>query len=81
MCSGSLQVLSCISKSAASRLRKVILLLCSALVRPGWSAGSSAGLPSVRHGHTGWSPARGHEEDEGAGASNMRGEAVRAETV
>ena len=44
---------SCIRKIVASRLRKVILPLCSALVRHFWSPESSTVLPSKeRHGHT-----------------------------
>lgn len=44
---------SCIRNIIASRLRKVILLLCLALVRHIWSPESSTVLPSKeRHGHT-----------------------------
>lgn len=43
---------SCIRKIIASRLRKVILLLCLALVRHIWSPESSTVVPSKeRHGH------------------------------
>ena len=34
-----------------------------------------------RHGHTGESLTKGHEDDEGSGASHMRGKAERAGTV
>lgn len=34
-----------------------------------------------RYGHTGVSPVKGHEGDEGSGASEKRGEADRARTV
>ena len=33
-----------------------------------WSTGSSSGLPSTRHAHTGESPAKGHKDEEGTGA-------------
>jgi len=60
----------------------VILSLCSALVRHIWSAGPSAGLPAPdRHGLTGLSPAKGHEGDEGTGASVIQGKAKRAGAV
>jgi len=40
--------LDCIQRSIAGGSRKVVLSLCSALVRHIWSAGSSAGLASMR---------------------------------
>ncbi|GAB0176301.1 mitochondrial enolase superfamily member 1 [Grus japonensis] len=39
--------LGCVRQTTASRLKKAILLLCSALVRHTWSAGSSPGLSSA----------------------------------
>lgn len=56
-------LLGCIRESIASRMRKVILLLCSALVTLIWSVGYSLS-PSgqERHGHTGANPAKGHED-------------------
>lgn len=40
--------LGCIGHSFIAEVRKVILLLCPALVRPVWSAASSSGLHSTR---------------------------------
>ncbi|KAK4825525.1 hypothetical protein QYF61_000038 [Mycteria americana] len=38
-------------------------------------------LPAERQGHTGESPAKGHKDNEGAGASVLRGKAETAESV
>lgn len=49
MCSGRFQVLSYIIKKRRDRrLRKVILPLCSVLVKYNWSSRSRAGLPQYK---------------------------------
>jgi len=48
-------ILGCFRKSTASRLRDMILLLCSALLRHIWSAVSSSRLPSTTERGTYWS--------------------------
>lgn len=50
-------------------------------VRHIWRAGSSSGLPSTMHGHTGDRPKKGHEDSEGPEASDIQREAKRAEPV
>lgn len=62
-------ILGCIGQSAASGAKEVIPSLCSALRRHCWSVGSCADLPNIRKStHTGTSPAKGHDGDEGIGA-------------
>lgn len=54
-----------IRQSAVSRLREVIPLHYSALVRHIWRAVSRSGLPTVKEiGHTRANPANAHEDDE-----------------
>lgn len=65
----------------ASRLMEVILLLCSVLVRHIWRFVFSAGLPSIRHGHSGASLAKEYKDDSGTGASVLRGKAERVGAV
>ena len=63
------RVLGCIQSSVGSRVRGGILPLCSALVRPPCSAGSSSGGTNSRRTRTCSSRARGgHEDARGAGA-------------
>ena len=45
----------CIGQSIAGRLREVIFLLSSALVRHVWSDGYRSVLPSTRETHKYWS--------------------------
>lgn len=71
-------VLSCIRKSAAIRLRGMVLSHCSALLRHTGTAGSGAGCPvkvGQRDGHTALSPTKGHDQE--TGASLIGGEAAR----
>lgn len=53
---------SCISKYAASRLREVVLLLYSEMVRHIWGTVNSAGLPRTRVECTRWSQSSGDRE-------------------
>ena len=53
-CALANSVLGCIKKTVGSKSRKVSLPVCSVLVKPTWTTGSSSGLPvQKRHGHTG----------------------------
>ena len=67
------RVLGCIQSSVGSREREGILPLCSALMRPPCSAGSSSGGTNSRRTWTCSSGARGgHEDARGAGAPPVR---------
>jgi len=60
---GVVHSLSCTRKTIASRSRKVMLPLCSVLVRHTWSAGSKSGtLVLEGHGQNGASPAKTHKD-------------------
>lgn len=61
-------ILGCIKSSAASRLREVILLLCSALLGPHLDPVLCSPV-QVRHSHTGVIPEKGHLDDYRTGAS------------
>lgn len=64
---------SSIGRAFASRLREVSVPLSSALMGHIWNS-KSGSLQYKRHGHKGESPAKGHKDDSGLGASVKQGE-------
>lgn len=57
-----------LGRSISSRLREMILDLCSALTRQIWSDGSRSGLRAQeKQGHTGTNPAKGYKHDKEIG--------------
>jgi len=71
----------CIKRSVASRLKKVILSLCSGETPPGVQRPALEPPAQEGHGAVGAGPEEGHKDDQRDGAPLLRGKAERVSWV